>query len=402
MTDGWARGILDHLSGQREDLVEFLAELVRRESPSTRPERQEPVFDLLEEGFRSAGLATRRISGEETGGSLVARPPSREEIRPVQLLLGHGDTVWPVGTLEEMPVERDDGVLRGPGVFDMKGGLAQTVFAFRALHELELEPRITPVVLVTSDEEVGSPESLRWIDRYARIASRAFVMEPAMDLDGKLKTARRGTGHFTVRIRGKAAHSGMEPEKGASAIMELSHLIQSLHSLNDPRRGISVNVGIIEGGQRANVVAPTSRAEVDLRVRHLEDAHRLEERIRSLEPTVPGTSLEVEGGISRPPMERTRRNQALWQAVRREGAKLGLELEDCVSGGASDGNFVSQHAATLDGLGAVGDGAHANHEFVYVEKLVERAALLALLLLLPALEEEPADDGASSRPASAG
>lgn len=386
-----ASRIRDHLEEHRGDLLDFLVELVSRESPSTLPEAQEPVFRLLEEGLRAAGLSTRRIPGRATGGSLLARPAPRERGRPVQLLLGHGDTVWPVGTLDEMPVELEDDRLRGPGVFDMKGGLAQTVFALRALHELGLEPPVTPVFLVTSDEEVGSPESRRWIERYARAACRAYVMEPAMDLDGKLKTARRGTGHFTIRIRGKGAHSGMDPEEGASAIVELSHVIQALHALNDPERGVSVNVGVIEGGQRANVVAPASRAEVDIRMARREDAGWLEERVRSLQATVPGTRLEIEGEVSRPPMERTPRNRRLWKRARREGLKLGLELDDCTSGGASDGNFVSLYTATLDGLGPVGDGAHASHEFVFTDALVERSALVALLLLLPA--EDAAGDG---------
>ncbi len=378
-----AAEIRSHLRERSPEMVAYLRELVRRESPSDVPATQGPVFDLLAAELEAAGYVVRRKGGRRTGGLLFARPAGRERGRPIQLLLGHADTVWDEGTLERMPVTVDGGRLRGPGAFDMKGGLTQMIFALRALHDLGLRPEVDPAVLVTSDEEIGSPESERWIHSLARISCRAYVLEPALDLDGKLKTARRGTGHLEIRIRGKGAHSGMDAREGASAIAELAHVIQALHALNDSSRGVSVNVGVVEGGQRANVVAPRSRAEADVRVRTTEDARWLEERVRALEARTPGTELEIRGGVTRPPMERTSRNMALWEAARREGDKLGLELDHAMSGGASDGNFTSQHCPTLDGLGAVGDGAHADHEFVFVDALSDRAALLTLLLMLP-------------------
>jgi glutamate carboxypeptidase len=384
-----ASEIRSYLEDHSREMVDYLVELVRRESPSDEPAAQEPVFELLRRELEGAGYRVRRKTGRRTGGLLFALPAGRERGRPVQLLLGHVDTVWDEGTIERMPPRTEEGRLRGPGVFDMKGGLAQMVFALRAIHELGLRPQVDPAILITSDEEVGSPESERWIHALARISCRAYVLEPALGLDGKLKTARRGTGHLEVRIRGKGAHSGMDPEKGASAIVALSHVIQRLHALNDPDRGLAVNVGVIEGGQRANVVAPESRAEADLRVRTAEDARWLEDRIRSLEAEIPGTEVEVEGGVTRPPMERTPGNVALWEAARREGEKLGIALDHAMSGGASDGNFTSQHTPTLDGLGAVGDGAHAEHEFVFVDSLAERASLLALLLMLPPMARDP-------------
>lgn len=393
-SDDAAARIRAYLTDRRGELLEYLRELVRRESPTTVPATQGAVFNLLREGLERAGFAVRHHSGRRTGGFLLARPEERERGGPVQLLLGHGDTVWDRGALERMPATVEDGKLRGPGVFDMKGGLAQMVFALRALHDLGLEPELDPAVLVTSDEEIGSPESERWIHVLAKVARRAYVLEPALGPDGKLKTARRGTGHLEIRVKGKGAHSGMDAEEGASAIVELARIIQVLHGLNDRDRGVAVNVGVVEGGQRANVVAPESRAEADLRVRTVEDARWLEERVRSLEAETPGTSLEITGGVTRPPMERTPRNMALWRAARREGRKLGLELDHGVSGGASDGNFTSQHAPTLDGLGAVGDGAHAEHEFVFVDALVDRTALLALLLLLPEEASRPGDGAA--------
>jgi glutamate carboxypeptidase len=382
--DADAERVLAYLEGCRAEIVSFLEQLVRLESPSTRPERQAPVLECLTRGLSASGLRVSTLSGGSTGGHLYARASDRERGAPFQLLLGHCDTVWPIGTLASMPVHVDGDVLRGPGSFDMKGGLTIAIFALKAVRELELQPSVTPVVLFTSDEEIGSVESKRHILRLARRADRALVLEPALGLDGRLKTARKGVGRFTVRVLGKSAHGGLEPEAGASAIVELAYVIQALHGLADPDRGITVNVGTIEGGIRPNVVAPESRAEADVRVLSIADAREVEEAVHGLTATTPGTRLEIEGRVGRAPMERTERNQALWRDARTVGRRLGLELQEGLSGGASDGNFTSEHTATLDGLGAVGDGAHAEHEFVYLDSLVERAALLALVLLLPA------------------
>lgn len=365
----------------------LLERLVRMESPTRDPAAQGPVLDLLAEELREAGMRARRVPGVRTGGHLLARPTGRVRGRSFQVLLGHSDTVWPRGALASMPVRIDGGAFRGPGAFDMKGGLVQMVYALRALRALGLEPAVTPVVFINSDEEQGSPESWRHIQRLARRASRAFVLEPALGPDGKLKTARKGVGHFVVRVHGKSAHAGLEPEAGASAILELSHLIQALYGLADPGRGITVNVGRVEGGTAANVVAPTSEALVDVRVSTVEDARAIGRAIRGLDARTPGTRLVVEGGVGRPPLERTPRNRVLWEAARRAAADLGIEIEEGLSGGGSDGNITSQHTATLDGLGPVGDGAHALHEFVRLDRMTERAALLALLVLLPELRE---------------
>jgi glutamate carboxypeptidase len=288
-----------------------------------------------------------------------------------------------------MPVEEtDDGRLRGPGVYDMKGGLVQMVFALRTLYEMELTPSVTPVVFVNSDEEIGSHDSRPRIHRLARTAERTFVLEPSLGPAGKLKTARKGVGRFIIRIKGKSAHAGLDPESGASAIVELSHVIQKLHALNDAERGITVNVGMIEGGQRPNVVAPTSRATADVRVLTCEDAEIVERTIRSLEVSTSGVTLDIEGGIRRPPMERTPRNRMLWHTAQEAAERLGIDLEEGTAGGASDGNETSTFCATLDGLGAVGDGAHAEHEYVDLDKMVERTALLVLLLLADPLEHD--------------
>ncbi|MFC1661885.1 M20 family metallopeptidase [Gemmatimonadota bacterium] len=376
--------ILTAARAEKEAMVDFLLELVRRESPSDVPESQGPVQELLTSAFQELGYQVTKVPGKKTGGHLYARPKERARGRPAQLLLGHSDTVWPVGTLDTMPAEVAEGRLRGPGAFDMKAGLTQMVFALRILRSLDLEPAVTPVALVNSDEEIGSPESKRVIRLLARRVVRVLIPEPAMGPEGKLKTARKGVSRFTVRVFGRAAHAGLDPEGGASAILELSYLIQALHTLTDPERGVTVNVGLVAGGTRPNVIAPEAEAEVDVRVLALKDAEEVEERIRALEPTVPGVTVEVEGGLLIPPLEATPRNRVLWEAARAVGAELGLTLEETVAGGGSDGNTTSQFTATLDGLGAVGDGAHAPHEFLYVDPQVERCALLARLLLLPA------------------
>lgn len=374
--------LLEALRRRTDEMTDFIAELVRLESPTDDPAAQAPVQELLATALADLGLRVRRIPGRRTGGALLARP--RAAGPPFQLLVGHSDTVWPHGTLAAMPVVVEEGTLRGPGAFDAKAGLAAIVFALRAVAELDAEPAVAPVVLVNADEEQGSPESTRTIERLARRAARALVTEPALGLDGRLKTARKGAGVFEVRIGGRGAHGGLEPEAGASAIVELSHVVQALHDLNDPARGVTVNVGLVEGGVRPNVVAPESRAVVDVRIARPEDAPGVERAIRSLRPVTPGTSIRVEGSIDRPPLERTPRNRALWETAREVGRAMGLELEEGLAGGVSDGNTTSLHTATLDGLGAVGDGAHAAHEFVDLARTVERVALLAALVLLPA------------------
>ncbi len=365
-------------------MAAFIAELAALESPSDAPESQAPVQAKLADAYRSLGFRVRRIPGKKTGGILLAVPEGRAKRRPAQLLLGHCDTVWPLGTLATMPVVRDGDRLRGPGVFDMKAGLVQMVFALRVLRQVGAEPQVTPLVLVNSDEEIGSPESERHIRRVARRVVRVFVPEPSMGPQGILKTVRKGVSRFSVRVKGKAAHAGLDPTGGASAILELAHLVLAMHALMDLERGITVNVGVVSGGTRPNVIAAEAVGEVDVRVLASADAREVEARVRALTPAVPGTSVEITIGDVTPPLERTPRNLTLWESARLAAQDLGLELQEGTAGGGSDGNLTSQLVATLDGLGAVGDGAHAAHEFVDLHRQVERTALLARLLLLPA------------------
>lgn len=384
--------LLRHLRDRRGDMVASLRTLAEIESPSRDAGSQAEILEHLDRRLGQLGLRTRRIPGRTSGGHLLARPADRGG--PYQLLLGHCDTVWPVGTLASMPVVVDGDRMRGPGVFDMKGGLVQMLYALDALRELGLEPAVAPVVLVTSDEEIGSPESGRWVRRVARAVRRALVLEPALGPEGRLKTRRKGTGTFEIRIVGRASHAGLAPREGASAVQELSHVIRRLHALTDHEAGVTVNVGEVSGGSRPNIVAARARAVVDVRVPDAPAARRVEEAIRGLRAETSGTRLEIEGGIDRPAMEATPRNRALWRAARREAGALGLEVDEGTAGGASDGNFTSLETATLDGLGAVGGGAHAEHEHVRVDALPERAALLARLLMLPAGAADPSSGGA--------
>lgn len=376
--------MLSYLQEQRTAMINFLSRLVLAESPSSSPEAQAVPLTILQEMLDELGFAVQLIAGQKTGGQLLAQLKGQNlsnRAQSQQLLIGHCDTVWPVGTLKEMPLEVDGNVVRGPGVYDMKGGLTQMVFALKAVLALGHELEIAPIVFINSDEEIGSPESRSHICHLAQQVRRAFILEPALGLSGKLKTARKGVGQFNVVVRGKAAHAGLDPEKGVSAILALSYVIQQLYELSDLQNGISVNVGLIDGGLRSNVIAPESRATVDVRVPSNADAQRLQESILKLAPPMPGISLEIEGGFERPPLERTLPNQALWHTAQELAQELDLVLEQGSAGGGSDGNYTSLYTATLDGLGPVGDGAHARHEFLYIDKMIERTALLVLLLL---------------------
>jgi glutamate carboxypeptidase len=383
MTDHEPGRILDFLRQRRQDMVDLLRRLALAESPSDNPAAVRPVLALLAAELEQAGLAVRRFPGRVSAGTLFARPVGRDGPAPLQLLVGHCDTVWPVGTVRQMPVRIEEDTVCGPGVLDMKGGLVQMLYALRAVRDLGLPSPAGTVVVINSDEEIGSPDSTPLIRRLARRSTRAFILEPAFGPAGKLKTARKASGSFTVTVRGRAAHAGVSPEEGASAILEMSYQVQRLFALNDAARGITVNVGTIDGGLRSNVIAAEVKATVDVRVRTRQDAAEVEAAIRGLRPVNPATTIQVDGAIVQPPMEPLPRNQELWRLARDLGRRLGLELDQAAVGGASDGNTTSQYTATLDGLGAVGDGAHAAHEQARIPQLVERSALLALLLLAP-------------------
>ena len=381
-----ASEILQYLQGQRGELIRLLESMVRVESPSDEPGTQHGIREIIATELEQLGFRVYRIPGRNSGGMLYASDPGRTRGAKAQLMLGHYDTVWPVGTLENMPFEVDGDTIRGPGVYDMKGGIVQALLALKTLHHFGIKPRVSPAIFLNSDEEIGSRESGRYISALAPHMDRVFVLEPSLGTEGLLKTARKGIGRFTVTVKGEAAHAGLDPGAGASAILELSHVIQALFSLNDFDKGITVNVGTIDGGLRPNVVAPESQAVVDVRVSTSEEAEAITASILGIQPAIPGTSLDIEGYFGRPPMERTPANRQLWRLVHRSGLELGLELEQGLAGGGSDGNTTSLFTATLDGMGPVGDGAHARHEHLHIGKTLERTALLSLLLIADGLE----------------
>jgi glutamate carboxypeptidase len=380
-----AHTIWTELQSQRELFVDKLREFVAIESPSTDKTTIPLVFDFISKELSELGYAVLQVPGIQTGGYLFARPLHKTKNAPLQMLIGHADTVWPTGTLSRMPVKVDMETISGPGVYDMKGGVMQLIFALRTLQKLDLQPEVLPLVLINGDEEIGSRESTHIIRLLAKISNRAFVMEPSLGYEGKLKTGRKGVGRFQIKITGEAAHAGLDPGKGASAIVELSHVIQRLFELNNVERGVSVNVGMIEGGVRPNVIAPTSEAVIDVRVPTQDIAVEIERKIKNIQPANPMVKLEITGQINRPPMEQDAKNQALWELAKKNGENMGIALQQAIAGGGSDGNTTSQFIPTLDGLGATGDGAHAAHEFAFIDKMMERSALLASLLMEPPL-----------------
>jgi glutamate carboxypeptidase len=360
--------------------LDAIAALVGLESPSTDKAAVDRCGAELVRRLRGAGAEVETIPQDDRGDHLRARVAGTAPGAPV-LILGHFDTVWPIGTLERMPLRRDGDRLHGPGTFDMKAGIALALTAVTALRATNT-PHPPIVMLWTTDEEIGSGTSRQAIEDEARKARAVLVLEPALP-GGALKTARKGCGEFTITAHGVAAHAGLDPGKGASAIHELAAQIAAIERLQDLTRGISVNVGVISGGSRPNVVAAQARAVVDVRAPTREAAVEIDGAIRRLQPVRPGTRLTIEGGFERPPMERTPAVSALFARAVGVAASLGRTLQEGSAGGGSDGNFTAALGVpTLDGLGALGDGAHAAHEHVDVPSLPWRAALLAGLIAL--------------------
>ena len=376
-----ATEIITYLKDNHKPMLALLKEMVAIESPSNNKEALKNVIRFLRKELEQLGFYTLHVSGKNTGGYLYARPLIRKKNTPLQLLIGHCDTVWELQSIKDMPVVQRNGKLSGPGVFDMKAGIIQILFSLRAIKALQLDLAVTPIILINTDEEIGSHESTPIIKRLSKLVHRAFVLEPPLGLEGRLKTARKGVGRFTITVKGKAAHAGLDPQKGVNAIVELSHQVQRLYTMNDFDKGITVNVGLIEGGYASNVIAAESKATIDVRVYNIEDGAYITDRIHQLKPILDNVELRIEGRIGRPPMTQTSRNKHLWENAEANGKLIGLNLEQATAGGGSDGNTTSLYTATLDGLGTPGDGAHATHEFIFSDKLIERTALLTLLML---------------------
>ena len=373
--------ILSYVRGREAEITALIRQFVECESPSDDAAAVDRFVDLVADTLSPiAKTKTRR--GGKFGKLLECRVdlPGRRKNGQV-LALGHSDTVWPVGTLRSMPFREAEGRLWGPGVLDMKSGIAFFIFAAHALRDLDIPAASQVVLQLNSDEEVGSPQSRALTEANARKSKAVLVLEPGTGLLGKLKTARKGVGDFTVKVTGRAAHAGVDFAAGASAILELARQIERIAGFTDIERGITVNPGVIGGGSRSNVVAAEAWTHVDLRVPRLKDAPRLERKFRALRPADKRCTVTVEGGLNRPPLERTAGVAALFRQAQRLGRDLGLELEESSTGGGSDGNFTGALGIpTLDGLGGVGEGAHAAHESILADRIADRTALLARLL----------------------
>jgi glutamate carboxypeptidase len=373
-----AEALLKYCRDEEPWLLATIESLVRLESPSTDKAAVDRCGDAIAARLEALGARVERLEREQRGNHIRAEFPGPAEASQV-LLLGHFDTVWPVGQLARMPIVRQDGRLHGPGVFDMKAGISVAMLAMRALAQCRAaRPRV--VMLWTTDEEIGSETSRDVIEAEARRSSAVLVLEPSLP-GGAAKTSRKGCGDFELTVRGVSAHAGIDPGKGASAIHELAHQIVALEALQDLERGVSVNIGTVSGGSRTNVVAEEAHASVDVRVPSMADAARVEAVVRSLKPKLKGTSLELTGGFGRPPLERSPQVVRLYHEARDVAQELGSNLAEGGTGGGSDGNFTAALGVpTLDGLGPQGDGAHALHEHVVVADLPWRAAFLAALL----------------------
>ncbi len=366
---------------QQAAMLTELKNLVEQETPSGENEAIQRVQTQLGEKFARLGGQVDIIEGPK-GNHLKVSWGEAGPDNPQILAVGHIDTVWPMGTLARKPFKVEDGLAFGPGVYDMKAGIVLLQFAMQALQQHNLKPARPFTILITADEEVGSRTSRSLIEAEAKKAACALVLEPPLE-NGAVKTARKGVGQFSLKIEGRAAHAGVEPEKGVNALIELAHQMLAINALNDYSRGTTLNVGVAQGGTRSNVVPAKASAEIDLRVSTLAEAQRIEAALKSLLPVLPEAALMLEGGLNRPPFERTaavvelfNKAKALYRAVEPEVA-----LEEGSTGGGSDGNFTAALGIpTLDGLGAVGKGAHAEHEQVLINSLPRRAHLLAAIL----------------------
>lgn len=396
------RELLARIEAHEQEMAALTQKLVELESPTHDKKAVDFLGRALAEEFTRLGGQVSFHRQLRFGDHLQASFRRAEMNGPSILLLGHIDTVWDMGTLKSMPCKISDGRISGPGALDMKAGIAQVIFALRALRDTHGEPPGNVDVLVVSDEEVGSPSSRPITEFLAAKSSLVLVLEPAQGIEGALKTSRKGVGEYTVKVKGKASHSGVDFRGGVSAVTELAHQINTIAKFTDLSRGLTVNPGVVRGGTRSNVVAAEAEVEVDIRIARIADARLIENKFRSLKPHDRRCTLEVTGGINRPPMERSQQTAAWFRTARSLARELGWKLREASTGGGSDGNFTAALGIpTLDGLGAVGEGAHAPSESVLLREMPRRAALLAGLMMT-AWESSSPSSGArrsSSRPA---
>jgi glutamate carboxypeptidase len=370
--------LIEYFAARKDAIIESIRSFVEIETPTGDAARIEKLTQYIATLFSALGADVKIIT-TEGGPSLHARLAGSRDDAPL-LIVGHCDTVWPAGTLARKPFRIEDGKIFGPGVFDMKAGLALVLAAIEALPKLARRPARPLEIFFSCDEERGSHSTRAIIEEMAIRAAAALVLEPPLP-GGLVKTARKGIGQFHLVARGRATHAGIAPEKGISAVTELAHQIIKLHALNDYSRGISVNVGVINGGTLSNVVAAEAHAEIDLRFWTKEDELRIVSELRALKPALPGAELELRGQVNRPPLERSAAIVELYNRARALAQELGYELGEGSTGGGSDGNFIAALGKpVLDGLGPDGDGAHAEYEHTLIENLAPRAALIARLI----------------------
>ncbi len=363
------------------EMLSTLQKLVLAESPSLEKEPADLCCEILAAEWHKRGASVERIIQRVRGDQLrVTWWPQKARPAGQYLVLGHYDTVYSCGALDKMPFRVAAGKAYGPGIFDMKAGLTQALFALDALQQTKVPLRHRLVFLWTSDEEIGSDASRKLIETEARRSDGVFVLEPSLGPKGMLKTARKGVGEAELIVHGRASHAGLAPQEGVNAIHELSRQLLRVQEWNDLRRGVTVNADIIEGGTRVNVIAEHARAVLDLRALRVSDMRRIERKLHALRPILPGAKLEVRGGFNRAPLEH-KSSTALFAKAKTLAAQMGLTLGECTAGGGSDGNLTAAVGApTLDGLGAVGHGAHSADEHILINAMPARAALLAALL----------------------
>jgi len=369
------------LEKQLPQMLETLRELTLHESPSLEKEPADRCCRFLADLWLKRGAVVGIVQNEKRGNHLrVVWTPPETRAKAQLLVLGHYDTVYPTGTLAKMPFHISGGKAYGPGTFDMKAGITQALFALDALRELRAPVQKRIVFLWTSDEEIGSNTSRRLIEEQAQRSDAVFVLEPSLGLRGLVKTSRKGVGEAHLTVHGRASHAGLAPEKGVNAIHELAAQIARIEKWNDLRRGVTINADIVSGGSRTNVIADRAEATLDLRAWRDADMRALEKRLHALKPLHRGAKVEIRGGFDRPPLER-KHSTELFARAKSIARQLGFSLGEAAAGGGSDGNFTAALGVpTLDGLGAVGDGAHATHEHVLINTVPQRAALLAALL----------------------
>ena len=380
-----AREIFDALETRQADVETFIQSLVEVESPSGDEEGSRAVVDLLVQAAMGLACvdAIKRVDVPDFGQHLVVKAFQKPNNAQQILLVGHTDTVHSRGSLSERPWRREVGRIYGPGIFDMKANCALAIEVLRTLVELKETPAYGVSLVLTCDEEIGSQSGWPLIEQVAKSqpARCAFVMEPPAS-GGRVKTSRKGTGIFAIKVEGKAAHAGLEPEKGASAILELARQTEQLHAINLSGSGITLNVGVVHGGTRSNVVAAEAQGEIDVRFSTTAESLEIERILSNLKPVDDRTKVFVSGGINRPPMERTAAVVELFEKARAIAADLDFELGEAQVGGASDGNFLAAMGIpVLDGLGISGDGAHAVHEHIEAGDIARRGALLGGLLM---------------------